>query len=362
MERGAATRGGTVRNMSADWEAGGLLQPIRDDSPCGENLDDTPVLGMFDAYQLFGQTTLEPEPAIPGQPVPKNPVKNRPPDWADIKGKALEALQKSKDLRLLAHLGTAVLRTDGLPAFARTVGVASHWLDSYWDQTYPLVDSDGIPRQSALNCFCDPVAVVDGLRRTPLVDNRRLGRFSLRDVEIASGTLQPTDSESRPSSAQIDAAFDEMPLVELQALAASVKEASEALRRIDHKMRDEVGNEAAPSFEALWGQLTKVGQVVQQQLGRRPDAAAALDSPAGEGAPLAAPAASIGAISSRADAIRALDAVSLFFQKTEPSSPVPLLLARAKGLVSKTFIEILADLAPSALEQVRAVGGIKDGE
>jgi len=57
-----------------------------------------------------------------------------------------------------------------------------------------------------------------------------------------------------------------------------------------------------------------------------------------------------------------LDAVADFFRHNEPSSPVPLLLDRAKRLVSKDFLEVLADIAPEALGVARAAGGLKDGQ
>jgi hypothetical protein len=43
----------------------------------------------------------------------------------------------------------------------------------------------------------------------------------------------------------------------------------------------------------------------------------------------------------------------------EPDSAV---LERAKRLVSKDFLEVLADIAPDALAQARAAGGLKDSE
>jgi type VI secretion system protein ImpA len=39
-----------------------------------------------------------------------------------------------------------------------------------------------------------------------------------------------------------------------------------------------------------------------------------------------------------------------------------MLLDRAKRLVSKNFLEVLADIAPEALGQARSAGGLKDGE
>jgi len=68
----------------------------------------------------------------------------------------------------------------------------------------------------------------------------------------------------------------------------------------------------------------------------------------------------VGAIKSRADAMRAMDAIATFFKQTEPSSPVPLFLERARRLVGKNFLEVLSDVAPDGMTTARAAGGIKD--
>jgi type VI secretion system protein ImpA len=56
--------------------------------------------------------------------------------------------------------------------------------------------------------------------------------------------------------------------------------------------------------------------------------------------------------------IDALDKVIRYYQAEEPSSPVPLLLMRAKRLVSLGFMDILRDLAPDALAQAANVTGV----
>src|SRR5687767_5890198 len=109
--------------MSVRWEGEELLQPIARDKPGGENREDTQWLASFDAFRLFGQAT------------PLDP----PPDWGEVRNRATEALGKSKDLRLLVHLGTALLRTDGVPAFAETLRIASKWLEAHWGDAYPPV-------------------------------------------------------------------------------------------------------------------------------------------------------------------------------------------------------------------------------
>jgi len=346
--------------MSARWQGDALLLPITADQPCGESLEDTPLLASFDAFRLFGQAKALDAPPEPDEKrIPKPPES---PEWVEIRDKASEALGKSKDLRLLAHLGTALLRTDGVPAFSETLKIASHWLDTYWTQTYPLVDEDAVPRQSALNCFADHMAVVDALRRLPLVSSREHGRFGLREIEIATGQLLPGAGDPRPDYEQIKAAFAVMPLEELAGLHESVVGAVAALRRIDAKMVDSAGSDAAPSFKPLSAQLEKMVRAVGAQLALRPDSAGAADSAADSVAGFGAGGTNIGAIKSRQDAIRALDAVADFFRRTEPSSPIPLLVERAKRLVSKDFLEVLGDIAPDAVAQARAAGGLKEGE
>jgi type VI secretion system protein ImpA len=58
--------------------------------------------------------------------------------------------------------------------------------------------------------------------------------------------------------------------------------------------------------------------------------------------------------------MRALDAVAVYFRKNEPSSPVPLIVERAKRMVSMSFLEVLEDLAPDAVDQAKRAAGVRD--
>jgi type VI secretion system protein ImpA len=339
---------------SAGWEAQ-LLQPITADQPCGESLEDTDKLTSFDTFRIFGQARPLDAPVEQnekGQPaetrIPKPPES---PEWREIRDKALETLGKSKDLRLLACLGTALLRTDGVIAFADTLNVAAYWLDTYWSQTYPLVDEDAILRRNALNCLADPMAVLDGLRKLPLVRSRQHGSFSLRDLDAGV------------NEEQVRAAFASMPIAELTQLHESVVGAIASLKKIDARMREAAGSEATPSFEQLVALLTKMSQALRSQLASHPEGAGtAAGMEATDDASAVGGASIGGVVKSRQDVVRVLDAAADFIRRTEPSSPIPMLLARAKRLVSKDFLEVLADIAPDAVAQARAAGGLKDGE
>ena len=327
--------------MSARWDNRALLEPISPEHPCGESLEDTQLLASFDVFRLFGQ------------PLPADPA----PEWNLIRTQALEALGKSKDLRLLAYLGVAVLRTDGLDAFTDTLNIASQWLQTYWSQTYPLVDEDAILRRNALNCFADPIVVIDGLRRMPLVSSRAHGTFCLRDFELATGQVSSRDGTPPPDEDRIKAAFAEMPVEELRHLHESAAIGRGAVRAIDATMREAAGSEATPGFDPLSAQLEKMERVLRAQLEVREGGISAVNPEGGTAASLQA--GRVGAINSRQDSINAMEAVADFFRRTEPSSPIPLLLERAKRLVSKDFLEVLAEIAPDGVAQARAAGGLR---
>lgn len=331
--------------MSGDLES--LVEPISADAPCGADLEDTQLLASFDAFRIFGSAT----------PLPAET------EWRAIRDQSLEALGQSRDLRLLAHLAAAILRIDGLAAFCAAATVADRWLSERWDLVYPRVDEDALLRKNSLNCLADRMAVVDALRRAPIVSHRQLGSFCLRDLELASGQLAPTEADTNPpGAAQIEATLSATPVEELAALSERIRAGTASLRNIVTVMQERGGYDSAPDLDPLLKPMLRVEKLLADHLATRPAAGAAGDAPAGESAASggASPVGAPGEIRSRQDAIRVIDAASDFFRKHEPSSPVPLLLERAKRLVSKSFMEVLEDIAPDSLTQVRLIGGIRE--
>jgi type VI secretion system protein ImpA len=347
--------------MSARLDSQALLEPISAEQPCGQNLEDSPALAALDALRLFGQARSPEAPPDP-EDAERQSEKAKPPiEWDRIRTEALDNLGKSKDLRFLAYLGTALLRTDGLPEFSIVLSTASAWLETYWPQVYPLIDEDAIMRRNALNCLADPMAVVDRVWRLPLVSSRQHGRFSLRDLDIVGGMATGSATEARPDEGAMRAAFAELSLDEVKALEETTVRATGALSAIDARMRGEGGPEVAPDFAPLSTQFAKLARLVREQLALRTGVEGG-DAAAGAGAAgeTSGGAVAVGAIKSRQDAIRALEAVAEFFRRNEPSSPIPLIVDRAKRLVSKDFLEVLGDIAPEAVSTARSAGGLRD--
>lgn len=341
----------------------GLMRPLSETAPCGQSLEDTPMLAAFDAYKLFGQQTSI-GTRRPGQKEDEAPT---PPDWNDMLEKSSAALAISKDLRVLAYFGAAQLWLGGLVPFCETLRVAAGWLGTWFDAVYPRSDEDIYFRTNALNNFNDRLAIVDAVRRTPLLSTRSTGPISLRHIELATGVIPVGKQDGAPTKeGEINAAFGAAPIADLRAYAEAVKQALDALGQIDAQMLAAGGVEATPNFDgrgdkeklvSLRHQLKRIQEVVRAQIAARPDAAPSETAAAGNGAE---PPGALGVIRTRQDAIRALDAVTTFFENTEPSSPVPLFIERAKRLIAKNFLDVLQDIVPDALNAAKTAGGIRD--
>ncbi len=322
-----------------------LCEPLSTEAPCGTDLEDTLLLAAFDGYRLFGQMT----------PLPAET------NWREIRDKALEALEQSKDLRLLAHLGAAQLRLSGINSFADVLAVAGRWFTEFPQELFPRVDEDAILRKNALNAFADRMAIIDALRRQPIVSNPQLGAFSLRHFDIAAGRLAATEADDAPpSEAQLLGVLAAAPPEQIAPLEASLGGAIEALQQIGDSMRTAHGYEAGPDLAPLIDMLKQIRKILADELALRAANATPSGAEAGGESSGGAAVVGVGSIRTRDDAIRALDAVSEFFRKNEPSSPVPIFVERAKRLVAKNFLEVLEDVAPDGLDQAKRVGGIRD--
>lgn len=326
----------------------GLLEAISAENPCGADLEDTQLLASFDAYRLFGRAA---------------PVTDDT-DWRAIRDHSLEALKTSKDFRLLAHLAGAIVRTDGMVPFLQLLPVAARWLESWPAEVFPRVDDDAILRRNALNGFADRMAVVDGVRRAPILMHRQLGALSIRDIEIGTGQLAPAEGETAPvDAARLNAVLSASSVEELSALAAQIDEGVRSLKSVEEMMRSQGGVEAAPELGNLLTPLGRAFKLVSDHLATRaPAQGAAAPGAEGPAASGNGTAVAVNGIGSREDATRALDAVASYFRTNEPSSPIPLLIERTKRLVAKDFLAVLEELAPDALPQAKAASGVRDSE
>jgi len=272
---------------------------------------------------------------------------------------------RTKDLRVATHLAQASLNLGGLQGLASGLELINRLLHDYWDDLHPNLDeeddNDPTLRVNSLMPLNSREGFIDGVSRAVLVSSKTLGRFSLRDIRLANGAIKlPENDDSEiPEPAHVDAAFLDCELEELTGNSEAISQCIDTLKDLETYTREQVGAEFAPEVGGLLAELNAVQKTLGEHLGLR---GIAVESTGDEAESESAAQSVPGTINSRDDAIRVLDRVSEYFRKNEPSSPVPLLLQRAKRLIAKDFIEILRDMAPQGLSDVEKISGLDRDE
>jgi type VI secretion system protein ImpA len=336
-----------------------LLRPVSPESPSGENMEYTP------AFRELEQAAQ----GKPEQQIGDTRIPGEDPDWKTLREKALEVLGQSHDLRAAMHLHRALTCTEGLPGMASALALIRGFHEQLWDSFHPQLDpeddNDPTMRLNALNALCDADTTLKDIRLVPLVSSRTLGRFCLRDIQWVTGEMPVPEGVTAPTAATVDGAFADCEIDELKRNEAAAGACIEHASAVDAFLTEKLGAKGAVSLSDFTNQLAHIRKVLAERLARRGVVVAGAATLAGEGASSGGAGGSNlaqvsvpGTISSREDAIRMLDQIGEWFAKNEPSSPVPLLLMRAKRLVSRTFLEILKDMAPDGLPQAEKVGGV----
>jgi type VI secretion system protein ImpA len=336
-----------------------LLKPISEANPCGEDLYYDPKFQELDTL-ILGK--------------PENQFSNAPaedPDWRKLHERCLELSTRSKDLRVATKLCLTALKIDGLPAVAEGLALLKGLLETYWEPVYPKLDPDDnndplyrvniiAALSTARGTFGDPMRFLERLREVPLAESSKVGRFSLADVARSKPGKASENAESAALAAQIKGAFLDMKPDHLLALNQVVAESCKHVDAIDAFLTSTVGEDKAPNLDLLKAELKEIQKSLIDYLpagtvGLAPEAPTANGAPAADSAtkPIS------GEIQSRRDAILMLDKICQYYSRTEPASPVPNLLRRAKRVAEMDFMEIIKELCPDAEGTVRTVTGEK---
>lgn len=336
-----------------------LLQPVSADAPCGPDLEYDPAFLELDRFSQGKPEQQMGDTIVPAQE----------PDWKEVGNRALALLAKTKDLRIAIRLTRALLNTDGLAGLADGLALLRGLVETFWDGIYPKLDpeddNDPTFRVNILMGLCDSEAVIDRIRLIHLVSSRSFGRFSLRDFAIASGEIPPPAGTEAPKASAIDGAFTECPVPALQATAEALHASLERLAAIETFVGEKVGASNGTNFAKLTETLRAAEKILVARLAKRgvvTEGAVEGGAEDGSGAPGSGGPSMSGEINSREDVLRVLDKIVSYYERVEPSSPIPLLIKRSKRLVSASFMDIVRDIASDGLSQVENLRGKDENE
>lgn len=339
-----------------------LLQSLGDDAPSGEDLEYDPVFTELEIAATHGEERQAGDEILPPED----------PDYKEVAAKAMEILERSHDLRAAIFLAEANLRLKGFPGFAQATAYVARCLDEFWDSCHPQLDEDDdndpTMRVNAIRTLVDDARILRGVRRAPLTQSRTFGALSLRHMQVADGEITaPSDMDVVPDAGQVAAAFQDTDEDTLREISDAVSQAFDDVTAISAKFDAETpgqGPDLDPLLKFLKQAKTKMANALGDPVGGDGAEDAGDDAFVGGGAPAATVGgpSSGGAINSPRDVENALDRIIGYYEREEPSSPLPILLLRAKKLVGADFLTIVRNMAPDGVDQVNLLGGIEDDD
>jgi type VI secretion system protein ImpA len=342
-----------------DLEA--LLRPVSHVAPCGDNLE-------YDSEFRELERAAEPKPE---HAIGNTVVAAELPDWQAVLRHATGLFDRTKDLRVAMRLAKALLVTGGIPGFRDGLDLVARLLTEQWDGVHPQLDpdddNDPTLRVNIVSELCSRETVLKDLRSAPLARSRAIGSVTYRDVALATGELKPIDGAAPKDMAEIRAVFLDCDAGELLATTAAAQACVHRIAEIEDTLTARVSASRAVEFSPalalmrgivkfLQERVTERGLIVEPEVTSGGPPTETRDDQADLHALPVAPSIS-GEVTNRDDVVRLLDRICAYYEKYEPSSPIPLLLTRAKRLISKDFIDVLRDIAPDAVAQAEAIRG-----
>jgi len=321
-----------------------FLAPISAEAPCGPDLEYDPAF----------QAMLDAGAGKPERQYGDKVYPAEPPDWPVVHEQATQLAARTRDLRVAVWLASSGARLRGLAGAVDGLQLVQGLVERHWEHLHPTLDAsdnnDPTARVMALTALADPATGLGDLRAASLTGKR--GALTVRDIELGLGVADPLPGESVPTEQGV-----------LEGVAASLADTGElgpamqagyaAAQSLAASLERHLEASQAPDLAPLKKVLQRVADAGKKAVG---ESGVADDAASG-----AAPAARVsGAISSREDANRALERVCEWIERNEPSNPAPLLIRRAQRLMSKTFIDIIRDLAPDGLKEVEKLAGIEN--
>jgi type VI secretion system protein ImpA len=340
-----------------------FLLPVSAERPTGVDLR---LIAGDTTFRRLGElrrevdSTLDPE----GQ--------GRSADWPAVLRECGAALrERSKDLELAATLTQALARTEGFPGLAAGLRLIRELIDRYWDTLYPGCDEDGIElaiRARPLAWLGASRDFLNAVKQIPVAGAPGDALRSWFDYEQS----RRVDEAARRSDRQqyqemIDAglitgeqwrtALGRTPPDRRAALREAIAACAGELAALGDACEQKFGPEAPHQLD-----LRNLLEGCQMQLDQAGGGDQPVDGAAAAVAPGAPPTGGGGAaiaggpIATREQAYRQLRVVAEFLRRTEPHSPVALLIERAVKWGDLPFESLFRDFVKN--EDVR--GQVQD--
>jgi|CXWL01.1.fsa_nt_gi type VI secretion system protein ImpA len=336
-------------NSLTDFNFENYLKPISPELPCGKNLE-----GSNNLAQLENAAKFTPERQM-GQTIVPEGI----PDWRKVRELSINLLTDSRDIQIAMPLLCALLWLEGFSGFIKGLSLIKGLLENYWDDVYPRQDpEDGyLLRFNTLLTLCEYKKVLNPIAQIKLTQSNA-GEFSWRNIE--STLIKPAGTTNAANDADpklIEAAFIDTPLIKLNQTEQEVHLALDLIQGIVTLIAEKPNSDNAPDLLELINLLKYIDNYLIEKIHQRGVSKTSTDNSSLNTQEKRDISAKSDGIQSRDDVIRALDDICRYFERNEPSSPVPFFMLRAKKLLTMNFMDILRDMAPDAVNQAERICG-----
>ena len=348
----------------------GLLAAIGEDPGAGENLrlDYSPS----SIYQKLRDARSEARAEERARDSEGGSDGSVAEGWRQVRRLALEALEgRSKDFEIAAWLTEALVRLEGVAGLAAGAKLLAGLLERHWDAGFPLPDEEGSAEERLEGRFAPLGGLAGGdtdgtvmqpLRRAPLFRRQSGDNLSIYQYEAAADTAGLADAERREAryaqgvvpleTIETEAKFDRARLVAAVRLAA---EARAAWREFQEQCDARFGQDApatrrvAELLDRMVEVATRLGGGAEMAMegGEATQLPGEAPMPDAGGAPGLNPAGFNPAgfnPAGREQALRMLEQLAVFFQKTEPHSFLAYTLTDAARRGRMGLPELLAEV------------------
>ena len=373
------------------------LDPLDGENPSGEDLRNDP---RFHELERLTEPQVKVVHDDRNKPTSQTVL---PVDWPTVLDKAEELRSHGRDLRLLVIVTRALANEQGLAGLAQGLTLIAQTFDAHWETMHPALRPNAPPRDAALrrvNALLDLQNSQDGLlanlRQMTFFAPRGIGPITGRDLEqsalddrvmlqeAASGLNNAEKAALSSAHEQLlnrvragCAAQTDQANADMIALVADARASAAALDAVETALnaRLEGGGTAVPELKRFLERVLTAlerGSTVRSSangVAKPTSTQTAAETPVRNGhdtEPVANTGGQSGMlperISSREDVVKCLDLVVAFYDRTEPSSPIPHLARRVRRMVHMDFVELMEDLAPSGLKEFRLLAGVPENK
>ncbi|MBU9222112.1 ImpA family type VI secretion system protein [Burkholderia multivorans] len=368
--KSSTTQSRAGRAAVADTSHENWLAPLSESAPCGPDLEYD-----HDFVVLFAGTTPKQDVqygGFVGSPEPLN--------WSEIERDCRRLMGRTKDMRVAVLYARCRTRLAGVEGLADGTALLAAWLQAFPEQVHPRADIDDDRhaalemRMNALQALADPEGLLADVREIVLTRSTA-ARLQVRDVERAFAHPRPIDAlapdsvalqlqnlrEQQPSTMK---AFDDA-IANLCAIDAwcathletSLPDFSPLVRLLRlFQVGDAPGGTRSDTLPSAEREACEAP--VPPVFGDAPSAPPRVDdaqTAAATSTSVVAPASL--APTDRQAALALICAARRWFETHEPSSPIPVLLARAEQFVGKRYIDVVKAIPAELLAQWEAADG-----